>query len=321
MKINTNQNVIHQITVPTPFLVGDVNVFAVQGKQNILIDTGPDTPEAVEALTEGLKEIGLALEDIDILILTHHHPDHIGLAYMFESTAITAGHRKLQPWLEKDMEHYSRIHDFFQEFLTENGMDKRWIDKIQSQRDHYVKYSRPVQLNCILKEGDQCPGMPGWNVIETPGHAQSHIALMQQEDNVMIAGDHIIGHISSNAIIEAPYKEEKSRPKTLLQYRTSLKKCTEASKVFAGHGKSVDDPGALITKRLNEQDSKAEMFLRKLGNEKKSVFELCREVYPEIHRKQPDLTFSETLGHLDLMEAEGRTAAKKKNGVYLYEKI
>lgn len=309
--------IIHTIEIPTPFLVGSVNAYLIKGKQNILVDTGPATEAAETALRAGLNKAGVSIKEIDQLVLTHHHPDHVGLAYLFEGTAVISGHEKMKPWLHKDEKHYKNVYQFFEVFFQENGMDKQFINQIKEQHQKYMTYVQPVELQEVLKETMHLPGSYDWEVLETPGHAQTHISILRKEDTVLVAGDHIISHISSNAIMEAPYRQGEERPKTLLQYRKSLEKCLNVSTVYPGHGEIINHPQALIEKRLKKQLSKAEMFLCQLNEEPLTVFDLCKKVYPEIYLKQPDLTFSETLGHLDLLE-ERESVHKYWNSGKLY---
>ena len=70
---------IYQIEIPTPFAVGPVNVYLLEGDYLTLVDTGALTEEAWEALNQGIKEIGYEVKDIKQVVLTHHHVDHCGM--------------------------------------------------------------------------------------------------------------------------------------------------------------------------------------------------------------------------------------------------
>src|SRR5258707_13721478 len=68
------------ISLPTPFYIGPVNVYLIAEDPVTLIDTGPKTKEATEALREGLRHAGFLASDIRRIVLTHAHEDHCGLA-------------------------------------------------------------------------------------------------------------------------------------------------------------------------------------------------------------------------------------------------
>src|SRR5688500_3372634 len=68
------------LSIPTPFYVGDVNVYLIREDPVTLIDVGPKTPEAAEALRRGLAAHGVKFADVRRIVLTHAHEDHCGLA-------------------------------------------------------------------------------------------------------------------------------------------------------------------------------------------------------------------------------------------------
>src|SRR5437660_4037536 len=78
------------ISVPTPFYVGPVNCYLIAEEPLTLIDTGPKTKEAVEALREGLRRARFRVADIRRIVLTHAHEDHCGLAKTLRDEAKNA---------------------------------------------------------------------------------------------------------------------------------------------------------------------------------------------------------------------------------------
>src|SRR6267154_5650243 len=68
------------ISLPTPFYIGPVNVYLIPEDPITLIDTGPKTKEAVNALRAALRKEGLSVADVRRIVLTHAHEDHCGLA-------------------------------------------------------------------------------------------------------------------------------------------------------------------------------------------------------------------------------------------------
>src|SRR6266542_1868750 len=69
------------VDIPLPLAhVGSVNTWLLRGDPLTLIDTGPRDDAALAALEDGLRRAGTRIEDIELVLATHHHLDHVGLA-------------------------------------------------------------------------------------------------------------------------------------------------------------------------------------------------------------------------------------------------
>ncbi|WP_270179180.1 MBL fold metallo-hydrolase [Alkalihalobacillus sp. CinArs1] len=311
---------ILSFTVPTPFLVGPVNCFLIKGDAVTLVDTGPRTSRAKEVLVSQLKDHGFSLEDVDQVILTHHHPDHIGLAgLMREMGKNVLGHWKNDRWLEmKDS--FLQEHEMFMRGIYQSaGVHDRFLHHVHDVKE-YLSFTDRATCDVHLTEGDEVPGCKGWKVIETPGHAQSHISLLHEQTGTMIAGDHLIKNISSNPILEPPYNGEPNRPKPLLQQRESYYKTLELapSFVYTGHGDPIEDVEVLIKDRLRQQEERAKKVGALLKQEPLTAFQVCQKLFPGIYKKQIGLTLSETIGQLDYLQSEGMITQVKSGEVDLY---
>src|SRR6476659_7703022 len=78
------------ISLPTPFYIGPVNVYLIAEEPLTLIDTGPKTKEAIDALRAGLLKAGFRVSDLRRIVLTHAHEDHCGLAKSLRDEAKNA---------------------------------------------------------------------------------------------------------------------------------------------------------------------------------------------------------------------------------------
>ncbi|TQR17531.1 MBL fold metallo-hydrolase [Psychrobacillus vulpis] len=311
---------IHKIVIPTPFAVGDVNSYLLKGDALTLVDAGPKTEEALEALKAGIKEAGYALSDIEQVLLTHHHPDHAGWVDAFEQATLL-GHAYNQPWLTRD-ESFFQFHDeFYLQCLKEEGVPEnyfRWVEKMR-RPVHFIG-NRPLQL--ILKEGDILPGHPEFTVLETLGHAQSHLSFWSEKSGILIGGDHILEKISSNPLIEPPLQKDHERSKSILQYNDSLKRIQslKVEKIYSGHGNEVYNVSDLISTRLEKQRERALKVLDMIKNGEKTIFELTQQLFPNVYEKELGLTLSETIGQIDYLMDEGYiTEHRNEEGILKYE--
>ncbi|WP_010093146.1 MBL fold metallo-hydrolase [Ornithinibacillus scapharcae] len=312
------KNKIHQITVPTPFAVGDTHVYLLKGDTLSLVDAGVKTEEAWEAILSQLKEIGYKSSDIEQIILTHHHPDHTGLIERFDRAEQTVGHQYVTPWITRDEAYFSRFEAFYHEYFNENGVPKRFLAQLEKLRGQ-LKWAGKGNLTTVITEGDTLPGHPEFTVIDTKGHAQSHLSFLGK-DGTFIGGDHLLQHISPNPIMEPPREGEVVRPKPLLQYRENLEKCRKLgiNMVLPGHGDIFTNVEEVITQRFTKQENRAKKVLNLIKEYPKTAFQICEELFSLHFEKQIDLTMSETIGQLDYLEHIGLVSKKMEDGVYFY---
>jgi glyoxylase-like metal-dependent hydrolase (beta-lactamase superfamily II) len=311
---------IQKIIIPTPFAVGDVNAFLLKGDTLSLVDAGPKTPEAYEALKQGIKEAGYSFNDIEQVILTHHHPDHAGWIDAFDNAKVL-GHTYNDLWLKRD-EAFFRYHDaFYLDCLIEEGVPEQYLGWVKKMK-RSVAYMGERPLDMTLAEGDTLPGHPGWTVMETPGHAQSHIVLWNEENRTMIGGDLVLEKVSSNPLIEPPLNPELGRPRSLLQYNESLKRILTlpVDIIYTGHGNEVYNAHELIEGRLERQHERAMKVLAMMDKGTRTIFELTRELFPAVYEKELGLTLSETIGQTDYLFEEGLVhETRDEGGVLHYE--
>jgi len=71
---------IRRLAIPTPFQVGRVNAYLIEDSPLTLIDSGPNSAKALDELEQALAGLGHKVEDIELLVVTHQHIDHFGLA-------------------------------------------------------------------------------------------------------------------------------------------------------------------------------------------------------------------------------------------------
>ncbi|NGQ97268.1 MBL fold metallo-hydrolase [Brevibacillus sp. SYP-B805] len=313
---------VYLIEIPTPFAVGPVNVYLIAGEALTLVDAGPLTPEAWEALKRGIEWTGHRMEEIEQVVLTHHHVDHCGLLAKVRavSGAQVYAHPLAVPYVEQD-EAFMQFHDrFFYELYRECGVPEEKLMIIRKYHQKVLTFAEPCRIDGHLKHEQTVPRLSDWQVLYTPGHSQSHLSLYRAKDRVLIAGDHIIKRISSNAFIEPPRDQSHTRPLTLVQYRTALEMCAakEIDLVLAGHGEPVTNHRELITQRLQRNWERTNTLRSFLREGEKTAYELTTLLFPQIFEKELPLTLSETLGHIDLLMILHQLETRRRDGAIYY---
>ncbi len=316
-KLTTTKDVF-KITLPTPFAVGDVNVYVVKGDSLTLIDAGAKTEEAWQSFNEQLAQLGYKPSDIEQIVITHHHPDHVGLLDYFSKDIPIIGHPKNQPWISQDKQFFVDNEPFYKELFNQLGLDPAFVALLDM--DEEFKYSCHRSLTTTTGEGETIEGLQGFKVLETPGHAQSHIVLYREEDGMLIAGDTLLAKISPNPLLEPPQFGETARPRPLIQYNNSLRKllALDMSKVVTGHGADILNPHDLIQERFVSQKERAYYVLEMIKKKPMTAFEVCTLLFPRVYLKQPLFTVSETVGQLDFLEEIGEVKIEVVNGQHIY---
>ncbi|WP_088043678.1 MBL fold metallo-hydrolase [Bacillus sp. EAC] len=314
-------NKIHSITLPVPYAMKTVNVFLVEGDLLTLIDTGTNTTDTLDALKSNLKNIGYNLEDIEQVILTHHHPDHSGLLEVFKDDVLILGHERNIPFLTQE----KPFLDFYNEFFIENaikfGVPTKFVEKMPRTAKK-IPFSCSRSLTHVIDEGDSLESLFNVKVLHTPGHATSHIALLSESDGIAFGGDLLLDKVSSNPILEPPLNGEIERPKPLIQYNQSLQRIAELSisKLYTGHGEPVTDVKGLVEIRLEKQKARSEKVFEMIKQKPLTAFEVCQLLFPKIYEVQLSLTISETIGQLDYLENLGFIRLNERNdGILEYK--
>lgn len=310
---------IQQIITPTPYEVGNVNSFLIKGDALSIVDVSVKTEEALEVLRYDIQQAGYKLTDIEQVILTHHHPDHVGWVDAFPNAEVV-GHRYNDFWLKSEPAFYDYAFQFYTEQLGSQGVPRQVIERAVGTRQMIEQVaSRP--LTKILENGDEVPGHPNLKAIFTPGHALSHFIFYNEKENWAIGGDLLLPHVTPNPLIEPPEIQGEPRSKSLLQYNASLKllESLDLEKVYPGHGDVILQPNELITERVNRQHKQSLKLLSLATETPQSVFELNAQFYTAIYKAQLALTLSKTQGFVDYLVDLGLlTEEISTDGVYRY---
>lgn len=302
---------IHTIPVPTPFAVGRINCYLLEGEPLTLIDAGPRSERSLEALRAGIEAAGYGLGDIQLVIATHQHIDHIG---------------QIRAVVEHSGAEVAAI-DLVAERLAEFNWGSEQED--QMAVDLMVRYGVPEDIANVLKEvtaGFRDLGAPvrvtrpfaageivtmGSREYETfhrPGHSPSDTVFWDEERRLMFAGDHLLSHISSNPLISKPLDGSPGRTRSLINYRDSLRE-TAAMPVeimLSGHGLAITDHAELIGKRLAADDRRTGKIFKLVAEGHDSPHGIANAIWGDIALTQAYLTLSEVIGHLDLLVAANR---------------
>jgi glyoxylase-like metal-dependent hydrolase (beta-lactamase superfamily II) len=313
---------IHALPVPTPFAVGRVNCYLIDDDPLTLVDAGPNSGTSLTELEAALAEHGRRVEDLERIVLTHQHIDHIGLAQILadRSGAEVCALDRLAPFLARFGDGMEGDDRFAEAIMLRHGLPRDIVIALRAVTQQFRAWGASVRVTRELRDGDELAfASRTWRVHHRPGHSPSDTVFHDEGTGELLGGDHLLKRISSNPLISRPLEggEADDRPKALLIYLDSLRatQAMDLAVVHPGHGEAVTDHAALIDERLRMHDRRAEKIAGMLAGGPRTAYEIAQEMWGNIAVTQAYLTLSEVLGHIDLLAERGQVVEVEDDGV------
>jgi glyoxylase-like metal-dependent hydrolase (beta-lactamase superfamily II) len=323
---------IHRLAIPTPFMVGRVNAYLIEDSPLTLVDSGPNSAKALDELEQALQARGHAVEDLELLVITHQHIDHFGLASILarRSGAEVAALDRVAPFLAGYGQQADLDDQFAESLMLRHGIPGEIVTALRAVSAGFracgsaVEVTRPLADGGALELRDRT-----LRVLHRPGHSPSDTVFLDDrseigQPSILLAADHLIAHISSNPLLARPLDADADepsptapRPQALLTYIDSLEKtrAMELSLVLPGHGRPITDHVSLIDERLRLHRRRAEKIGRLIAARPRTAHEIAQELWGNVAVTQAYLTLSEVLGHVDLLLRDGAIVEEERDGV------
>jgi glyoxylase-like metal-dependent hydrolase (beta-lactamase superfamily II) len=318
--VNDTQG-IHALPIPTPFAVGRVNCYLIDDDPLTLVDAGPNSGTSLTELEKALAAHGRKVEDLERIVLTHQHIDHIGLAQILadRSGAEVCALDQLAPWLARFGSEMDADDQFSEAVMLRNGIPQDIAIALRAVTAQFRAWGSSVQVTRPLAPGDELTfAGRSWRVHHRPGHSPSDTVFHDEATGVLLGGDHLIKHISSNPLISRPLDggRPEDRPQALITYMASMKatRAMDLQTVFSGHGDPVEDHRALIDERFAAHERRVRKIAGIVAGGPKSGFEIAQEMWGNVAVTQAYLTLSEVLGHVDLLLERGELVEVEDDG-------
>jgi glyoxylase-like metal-dependent hydrolase (beta-lactamase superfamily II) len=326
---------IHCIPLPTPFLVGRVNCYLIEDDPLTLVDTGPNSGKALDELQQALAVRGHAVEDLGLIVVTHQHIDHIGLLEVLtrRSGAEVAALDRLQSYLGDFRQAAELDDEFAVALMLRHGIPPEVTQALRSVSSAFRGWGSGARVTRPLVDGTELTLRDrSFAIQHRPGHSPSDTVFWDERGGILLGGDHLIKHISSNPLVARPLEAEEAdpatgltegvaRPQALRTYIASLTatRALPARIVLSGHGEPVTDHRALIDERFALTERRAHKIHGLLGDGRLTAHELAQRMWGNVAVTQAFLTLSEVLGHLDLLHADGKVREHDDAGVVRFE--
>lgn len=289
--------------------------------RNLIIDTGFNRKECLDAMTGGLNELGVDLANTDFFI-THLHADHFGLVAELSTAKNNIYFNRPDAeiiWAWKGFEPMIQ-------YAVMNGFPENEVRAaLQNHPANKYDASHIPELK-ILKEGDTINiGDYQFKCIETPGHTRGHMCLYEPRKKILISGDHILYDITPN--IQC-WSDELN---PLENYLASLEKVyhLDVELALPGHRSLFSNYRERIEELKHHHQNRAQEVLSIIGSGSKSAYQIAPDMtwdiiyesWEQFPLTQKWFAIGETIAHLRYLEEKGRIYRKILNGriVYLLE--
>jgi glyoxylase-like metal-dependent hydrolase (beta-lactamase superfamily II) len=223
-----------------------------------------------------LDQVGLRVENVRLVVCTHAHADHCGAA------ATIAERAGCEVWMHPRSEHlFQSANDPDTvlarrlEVARQSGVPEEPLRRFAEQATGGPPVAMPLRVDRELVPGVEVEtDLGSWQVIETPGHAPSHVCLHQPERRVLLSGDHLLGRVSL-------YFDFGWTPDPVGEFLESLDRvdALDARLALAGHGRPFTDVRGHIEANRELIATRLEGVRAALAGEPLTAFDVARRVY------------------------------------------
>ena len=315
---------VSRIEIPTPFPVGSVNCYLIEGSPLTLIDTGPKTPKSLATIKKELQNMSYEMSEIEQILITHGHLDHIGLAAQFVRERERIHNNPTEVWIHHrdaialtNYEKHAEIYlESFERLIGTSGVPKSETAKLNPKRiiEYYMSIRESVPSAQSFKDNASFKtGIGEVSTVWVPGHSSGSTCFVCDEQQVIFSGDHILGDISSNPSISF----DRSERIGMLTYLESLNRISSKEGYIAlpGHREPILDIDSRINALRAEYDDKFQKGADSLTSAPQTVYELSRKIYGDYDTNSLVLALAESHDLFRILESRNQAKLINQNGV------
>ncbi|MGX1319102.1 glyoxylase-like metal-dependent hydrolase (beta-lactamase superfamily II) [Bradyrhizobium sp. USDA 377] len=305
-----------------PFRLNHVNIYLLaDGDGYAMVDAGFGNEETVEAWTK-LFDGPLKGVNITRLIVTHSHPDHVGLAgwivERFNCPLVMSQVEYLQSVYHQNRGTEER-RNAQRLFFRRHGMDESLTEKLLGRGQDYLKQVSvlPPSYRRISHGDEIVIGPRRFKVITGGGHALDQVMLYCADDKLFLSADQVLSKISPNVSVWAVEPDQNS----LGEYLASLASLTTSLPydllVLPGHGVPFYGLKTRIKQLADHHEERCRLIADACREQPKTSRELVPVVFNKhvLDEHQMGFAAGELVAHVNYMIVEGRLTAETKDGV------
>jgi glyoxylase-like metal-dependent hydrolase (beta-lactamase superfamily II) len=314
---------IHLIPAPLPFKSPPwVNTYAIEANGGILLlDCGTDWEPGRDAIRHGFSRLGLDESAVHTLVVTHLHPDHVGMSARLvrEWGCRFVMHERAVPGIDR----YNDTPGYAKRLLrigTTHGVPRPLLEAASADLANRADYMPLIDKpDHTVADGDSIDIGDGRSleVIHTPGHEPSHICLRDTRSGVFFSGDHVLPRISPVIM----WDEGLGDP--LGAYLASLQKllALELRITYPAHGSIMDRGDERARQILLHHDRRLlDMAEMVRANDSTAWEVMLASFRPNLTPIETRLAFLETVSHLLHLTETGRLRSDERDGHLVFHR-
>lgn len=315
-----------RIEIPLGIMFQTVNCYLIPGEQLTLIDCGLYSKENWKIFQEKINEHGYQVQDLEQVIITHEHLDHIGLLpeIMANSNAVIRVPKSIKGWFTQPQKMRQAIRTFNEKLFSTLGFPEIILNQI-AQFIEFEKTERKIdEIDRLhfFEAGDFLKiGNTNWEVLNTPGHSLTQYVFLQKEEKRIFGSDMLLP-IAPMPIKMPDPNQDGAPTKSLNALLDSFQrlKSFNIETVYPGHGPVFSDANKVIDKQLSRIQIRKEECFEAIKEGYVTPYQINRKMYP-YQQIPPDFSgMFMILGYIDLLLEEGRVSLSfDENGFITYQ--
>ena len=334
---------LHQIVLPTPWEVGPVQVYVIDGDPLTLVDTGVRTAEAWSVLEASLERLGRSLDEVQRVLLTHYHADHLGQVETIrragadlEVCAHVDEVSMIEGFSEERDERIAEHEELFRDFGVGDDTRRAREAHLREMIASSPPLCEPTSVDRVLREGEVVAFKDfELRVHHVPGHTAGHVVYEEAASATLISGDHIMGdavpsttsYYTSGLPDPADPLRRRPRFRGLPLYMASLRRLRSSGirTILPAHGgvltraaRSLED--ALLFYDVRVQ--RIERGLRSLAamGQDVTAWEIWKALFPKADPvREMRNRMLMVIGALDVLEDQGLcVTSRRDDGVFIH---
>ncbi|MFX1574345.1 MAG: MBL fold metallo-hydrolase [Promethearchaeota archaeon] len=295
---------------------------------HVLIDAGLSFPDCEQLFFTELAKLKISPKDLQYLIITHEHPDHIGLAkaIKLKNPDILILTHEITKKLMKSMMNTDNLvqiqksTELSSSDLIRYGVNKKKVKKVLQYMNMFSSFTEYYEPDRILQDNDEIVvDSDKLKIIWTPGHSIGHICVFDEMKKFLFSGDHILSRITPHigAFLSNPITDKEYEFTNILDlYLRSLDRIDQLNPkiIFPAHQEIIYNPHERILAIKKHHANRLSEIAKTIENEPKTPFKISQLHFGEnLSEINTFLALSEVLSHLIYLEHQNKVERIEKN--------